>query len=94
MAIIPTPELDKLLKVKPHSQRIGEFLEWLQGTGVVLARWQQVDHYRDEQLLPIHVTTEQLLADFFEIDLDVVEAERRRLLETIFAEIKHVNQSS
>lgn len=33
-----------------------------------------------EELMPIHIDIEKLLAEFFEIDLDKVEEERRKIL--------------
>ena len=36
-----------------------------------------------EELIHIHIDIEKLLAEFFEIDLDKVEAERREILEQI-----------
>lgn len=38
---IKTTECDKLLKVAPDSQKIGEFLEWLTGERkLVVCRWE------------------------------------------------------
>ena len=36
-----------------------------------------------EALSPVHFTTEKLLAEYFEIDLNKVEAERRAILESL-----------
>lgn len=41
-----------------------------------------------EELMPIHINIEKLLAEFFEIDLDKVEEERKEILE----EIKNKNR--
>ena len=98
-----TPELEKVQKVKEQSQKIGEFLEWLQQEqGVVFARWdlnhQHTDdccaengvhicgRYRgDDALLPAPLVTEQILAEFFGIDLKKCEQEKVALLEAVRA---------
>jgi hypothetical protein len=69
-----TPTLDKLRFVKDKSQAIGEFLEWLMGE-------QKVQLMLYHELAPERRNIERLLADFFEINLDEVEKERRALLD-------------
>ena len=89
-----TPELDKLMKVTEFSQPLGEFMTWLRDQGVHLRRWMEDDEqvvmrYRSRQDDPGGQgfwaddprSTEQLLADYFQIDLVKAEAERRALLE-------------
>jgi hypothetical protein len=88
-----TPELDKMQNVKHESQPIGEFLEWLQSEGIVLAKydetvnsWQQMDGSElivgsSATLMPTYDVTESLLARYFEIDLKKVEEEKRAVLE-------------
>lgn len=41
------PEHDKLTQVREQSQAIGEFLEWLEGRGVNLCRYQDEFETRD-----------------------------------------------
>lgn len=78
----PTPMLDKMRAVRERSQAIGEFLEWLQGKGYILCR-----RTRGEEMhfpyLPAGKSIEELLAEFFEVDLDVAERERRTVLEYV-----------
>jgi hypothetical protein len=90
-----TPTLDKLKSVSDKSQAIGAFLEWLQSEQKVqLMRYHEHnDSCRDEddedefvcglddEMFPNHSSIEQLLADYFEIDLKEVEKERRALLD-------------
>lgn len=71
-----TPELDRMAAVQEQSQTIGEFLDWLQNERHVdlcafdnRTRW-----------LPIHDSTEELLAEYFSIDLKQVEQEKQGLL--------------
>lgn len=78
------PVLEKMRLVQRDSQVIGEFLDWLLNQkGLRLA------HYVGEppfaELLPYHgdgryPLIEALLAEYFDIDLDQAERERRILL--------------
>lgn len=75
------PEHEKLAAVKDQSQAIGEFLDWLNGDGVHLARWdEEWDRY-----FPVHESINALLARRFGIDLDRIEAEKRAMLDEIRA---------
>ena len=86
------PEHEKLQAVKDKSQAIGEFVEWLQGTkGFRLAKWEKVPDesvFADEgsevdELFQQFINIEQLLAEFFGIDLQKLEQEKRAMLEQI-----------
>lgn len=70
------PEHEKLAKVKDKSQAIGEFLNYGLEDGVLLARYDKYD-----RLYPIHQSTEALLAKYFDIDLVVLEKEKRAMLD-------------
>lgn len=75
------PEHEKLSKVKHTSQAIGEFLDWLEnekGAAVcVLVRQNRHQHL----YLPLQNNTEQLLAEYFDIDLKKLEEERRQIVD-------------
>lgn len=81
------PMLEKMHLVQRESQIIGEFLDWLLNQkGLRLA------HYVGEspfvELVPYrgddrHPLIEALLAEYFDIDLDQAERERRALLDKI-----------
>lgn len=74
------PECEKLQKVSSQSNTIGEFLEWLSyEKNLSLC---ELDEERDYYHL-YHYQIEQLLAEFFEIDLNKVEQERRQILEDL-----------
>lgn len=78
-----TPELDKMLAVKEKSQTIGEFLQWLAGQEFEICECGKIlDNYDEKMdgLLPVRKSTEQLLAEFFEIDLNKCEQERQQIL--------------
>lgn len=74
-------ELDKMQKVQNQSQTIGEFLGWLSEQKIWLSKYDTDQHY--DRLFPLHTGTEQLLADYFEIDLDKAEKERQALLDEV-----------
>lgn len=73
------PEHFKLARVQEQSQACGEFLEWLNQQGIELCRHDpESSHGR---MFPIFESTTALLADFFEIDLTRLEAEKRAMLD-------------
>lgn len=74
------PEHDKLKLISEQSDTIGEFLE---SAGYVLAQYKEVENRLEPQLLPVITSTTQILADYFDIDLTVIEQEKRQMLATI-----------
>ena len=78
------PEHDRMLAVKARSQPIGEFLDWLQTQDIHLAVYVKTG-WDGDALVPYHVPIESLLARYFEIDLDVIEAEKMQLLADVRA---------
>lgn len=74
------PEHEKLKEIQDQSQIIGEFLEWLNYEKEYSLcecenkydRWQ-----------PISENHQKLLAQFFNIDLDKLEQEKRKMLEEL-----------
>ena len=96
--MIPTPEHDKLAKVKAASQKCGEFLEWLKerytladshthNRGCTGAKY--ASHgalhcgLQQHELIPAQAVTTKLLAEFFEIDEAALENEKRAMLDEI-----------
>jgi len=76
MAAPEYPMHEKLKTVATLSQICGEFLEWLECRGLRLAKWEE----DGETLVPTQTSRTQLLAEFFEIDLDALEQEKRHML--------------
>lgn len=76
---IPTPACAKLALVADDSQKIGVFLDWLEERGIVLA------HYDEDDLERVFTRKEDLLAEYFDVDLKAVERERRAILAGIRA---------
>jgi len=68
------PEHEKLEKIADKSQFLGEFLEWLQGKYTIA-------EYVDDTLWPVRKSIQQLLAAYFEIDLNALEREKEDILE-------------
>lgn len=71
------PEHDRLMEIHEESQIIGEFLDL---GGYVLAEYRFVEGYRDKQLVPVFKPLNEILAGYFEIDLDKIESEKRQML--------------
>lgn len=75
------PEHEKLAEVAEHSQAIGEFLDWLQNEkGYTIA------HYGDPNmnwLTPVHRSIKDLLAEYYDIDPEALEGEKRDMLEQL-----------
>lgn len=74
-----TPELAKMAAHNDDSQVIGDFLDTIFEQGMVLCEWQWVG--QNEKLVPINKSIEQILADFFGVDLKKCEQERKALLD-------------
>jgi hypothetical protein len=79
-AAMPHGALDRMRAVKPCAEILGPFLEWLQEQGYVICEWSESGGYGVPAWAPIRQNIEQLLADYFGIDLEQVEAEKRAVL--------------
>jgi hypothetical protein len=80
-------ECEKLLNVSDKSQVIGEFLDWLKYKKEIvlckLVRSKSISMFEEDSHAPIFTPNEKLLAEYFNIDLDKVEQERRTMLKAI-----------
>ena len=74
------PELEKLTEVNDERLLITAFLDWCTEQGYELRDWSNTYH---DQPQPISKTVDQIVADYLEIDLAVVEKERRALIESL-----------
>ena len=78
------PECEKMVAVKDKSQAIGEFLDWLkEEKKFAISAFHDGGDYSFGEWRPIRTSTEQLLAEFFNIDLDKVEEEKRQMLKEL-----------
>lgn len=76
-------EHDKLGAVMDRSQAIGEFLET---SGYILCKNQRMGSFNgvDEYaLVPVSKSINEVLADYFDIDLKKIEAEKRQMIEEL-----------
>lgn len=89
---VPTPELDKQLEIVRSGKAgtVQEFIDWLlDEKHYVLARYVPEDERTDddgiygEQPVAVFIQPEQLMANFFGIDLNKIDQERRALLEAL-----------
>jgi hypothetical protein len=77
------PECDKMLAVRDKSQVIGEFLDWLGEQGITLARYTEDTEVKMDRLVPVYTSIDKILAEYFDIDLDKVEQEKRTILKAL-----------
>jgi hypothetical protein len=75
------PEHEKLKALGDSNQIVGDFIEWLSEQGYEICRWNDSGTH----CLPVHLHRDQMLADFFEIDRDKLEAEKRQMLDALRA---------
>ena len=83
MAEIATPTLDRVAEISDDSHKIGGFLEWLEGEGIVLGEWDggsEENRFPFARLIPLVRTVDMLLHEYFKIDKGQEEAERRAIL--------------
>jgi len=75
-----TPELYKLSAVAEESQKIGEFLDWMESRHYQICGWINGNSDEHGHYSPIRLSDEQLFAQYFNIDLQKVEQEKQALL--------------
>lgn len=86
MPELKTPELDKQLEIVKSGKAgvIQEFIDWLrEEKDYVLGEYQTWEGYSEQQFVPVYIQPEQLMADFFGIDRNKIEDERRALLDAL-----------
>ena len=75
------PEHDKLKAVMEKSQAIGEFIDG--NEKYVLAEWMKVEGFSYLQLVPVGRPINDILAEYFGIDMCTLESEKRAMLEKL-----------
>ncbi len=68
----------KAEKVKVERQAIGEFIEL---GGYTLCKWPDDDEVQHP--LPVHLSINEVLAEYFEIDLKLLEQEKQAMLKAL-----------
>lgn len=81
--IRPTPQHDRLRSVKNLSQSIHEFIHWLSDEKNVILATENIDNDDPQYYNPSRTSLTDLVAEYFEIDLDELENEKRRMLHDI-----------
>lgn len=76
------PEHAKQEAVIADAETIGAFLD---GTPYILGEYKQFHDWAEPRMVPITKSTQQVLAEYFEIDLDKIEAEKRAMLAALAA---------
>lgn len=79
------PEHEKLKLVQEHSNIIGQFLDWLSyERGYKICECcEGADARNDDSYYPVNSTTEKILADYYGINLDKLENEKRQMLDLL-----------
>jgi 2C-methyl-D-erythritol 2,4-cyclodiphosphate synthase len=77
------PEHDKLHAVVDRSQEVGQFLEWMQEQGWHFCKSVKYDEFDEPQLAIQYLNITKTLAEYFHIDLDKIEAEKRAMLDEL-----------
>ncbi len=73
------PEHQRQAQVIDAAQAIGDFLT--ENTqGYMLGEWFKPEGYHEARLFPVSKSIQQILADYFGIDLDLIEAEKRQMI--------------
>jgi DNA polymerase III epsilon subunit-like protein len=71
------PEHEKLKALNGANQIVGNFIEWLYEQHIDLAKWD------GDSLYPINKSRDDLLAEHFGIDRNVLEQEKQAMLDEI-----------
>lgn len=76
----PYPEHERQAAVLADAETIGVFLDT---SGYVLAEHIKIEGYALPQLVPVSKSVQQIIADYFDIDLTKIEAEKRAILDAL-----------
>lgn len=79
-SIDPYPEHTRQATVLDEAEAIGRFLD---ESGYILAEYREIKGYREEHLMPVSTSVHVILARYFGIDLDKIEAEKRAMLASL-----------
>ena len=77
------PQHDKLDELNGENNAVGEFFEWLK-TEYTLAKWNEEEDefgYSADVLYPVYPHTEDVLAAYYEIDLEAFWKEKDAILD-------------
>ena len=83
MENIKTPMLEKIKEIQDESELCSKFLDWLLQRYTVFDRKQVRESPFADVGAGDYINKEQLLAEFFDIDLDAANKERELLLKSL-----------
>lgn len=92
------PEHDKIMPYEDEVRNLSEFLEWLQGQGIVLARYGRTNGYDDppqnpDRLYPLVASGYTLHCDYTGVRSRTPVEERGSLVETLIARYYGINRT-
>lgn len=74
-------ELERLKQVQEKSQICGDFLEWLQ-IKYIICESNEYPSESSQIYTPAQINIQNILAEYFDINLDEVEKEKLKLLQS------------
>jgi hypothetical protein len=77
------PEIERLNIIKEKSQLCGEFLEWLQTKFNMIAKKEGFEHGHIPMGYSSYINVQNLLAEYFDINLEEIEKEKLQMLEDL-----------
>jgi len=77
------PMLEKMKAITNESQICGQFLEWLQTKYFMISHEERFNEAYVSVGFSSFINIEKLLAEYFDIDLEEAEREKRELLDQI-----------
>ena len=78
-----TPELNKQRAILPQAHAVGDFFDWLEEQSIVLCQVSTEGLIWGEDCRPIGTLKLQLIANYFDIDLEKCDDERQAILDYI-----------
>jgi len=85
--VIPTPEHDKVDALEGANNTVGAFLEWLNSRYTLCVWGEEFDEetgdYDGGTLYPAYPKTEDLIAEFYDINLDAYYKEKDAILNAV-----------
>jgi hypothetical protein len=77
---VKTPECDKMLAVRPQSETLSSFVDWLEANGYAICTLEKTGGYPKEQWVPHRESYEEIFGNYFGIDIKVMEREKLAIL--------------
>jgi hypothetical protein len=82
------PQHTALVALGDRKEQIGNFLDWLKENYVICDAMEPSDANDHQYYAYAHQSTEQIMADYFGIDLDALSNEKDKMYAEIAADVK------